>query len=404
MKKIFFVLFIFLFFLSSFFRVSAASAKEFSLQTYSRNFFNRYSSHFDVHGLVFSVPSYEVENFEKPQTAREWVSLASYYKYRANTPLDFFDTGFRVHHAIVASITEIKNRPAYTLSFHDSEAFFLILRMINSIPDVISEAEKEDILRLLESSIEVGIRAGDTENRSIIAASHWQYLTDFLFYQNKITPEKKVYLDSLILEKIKKGVKESITEDGWYFEIEKTAFSVHYHTISALMLMWYADLTGHAEYLSLAEKMYFNAKKLSFRNGMTESRIGKRPIGLGAQYYLAQALLGKYFGDEDYKVYLFFSSGNRFFSDPKHPDRLEFHSTIEGSEPQFHDDYAFSDVAEIGMTIFAEEEMFSYQYYFKNSNVQSTDSDFTIFNDGRKIVVNNRIFYLGSFGNWTVQK
>ncbi len=79
--------------------------------------------------------------------------------------------------------------------------------------------------------------------------------------------------------------------------------------------------------------------------------------------------------------------GHRFFSDKQHPDRLEFHSTIENSDPQFHDDYAFSDKAELALTIPKLQNVnFSSKYYFDDPIQQSSDDSYNI-----KIQVINNI-------------
>lgn len=378
-----------------------AAARENNLDKYSQSFYDRYSSHFDVNGLSYSIPSYGIKNFQTPITAREWISLASYYKYRAQNGED--NARQILNQAIIKAVAAIKNKPAEAQSFNDAEAFFLIIRMIESVPELLTSTEKTSIIDLIAANIESGISAKDTENRAIVAGAHWQYLNNYLHQQTKINNAQKKYFDKLIKNKIDQAIKQSIyAPEGWYFENNKKTFSAHYHAVSAFMLLMYGDLTQQNRYLELAQKMYFNGKKLAFINGMTEAKIGNRPIGLGAQFYLMMALLGEYFNDDDYRVYLFYGSGDRFFSDKKYPDRLEYHSTIEFSPPNYHDDYAFSDVVELGLTVEKLRTLpIDYQYFFRQPIAKSQDKYFTITNLGKVIVINNQKNLLGSWGNWS---
>ena len=152
----------------------------------------------------------------------------------------------------------------------------------------------------------------------------------------------------------------------------------------------------------IKKTVFKNLKKISFKNGMVEARLGHRPLGLGAQFYLMQGLLGKYFDDPDYSVYLNYAKGHRFFSDKQHPNRLEFHSTIENSTPQFHDDYAFSDKAELALTIPKLHNInANSKHYFDNSIQEYKDNKFDISNTGNRIIFNKIKNVLGSYGNWS---
>ena len=380
--------------------MSLANDKK-EIDNFGSYFYNRYSSHFDHYGLVYSVPTYGVSNFIKADTARMWTSLATYYKYRAQA--GDLRAKMIIRESLFKALNELSGRSVQTQSFNDAEALFLFIRMIESIPDLLNTSEQEAALDLITKYIEAGILANDTENRAIVAGAHWQYINDYLYQKGKINIHIKKYFDELIKQKVDKGIRESIfVTEGWYFEDNKKAFSVHYHTISAFMLLVYADLTNQEYYSNLAEKMYLNIKKISFKNGMVEARLGARPIGLGAQFYLAMAFLGNRFSDSDYQTYLFYASGNRFFSDKKYPNRLEFHSTIESSFPNYHDDYAFCDVLELGLVNNKLKEMeIKYQVYLSQPEIKSNDKYFNIVNSGNIIFVNNQKNYLGSQGNWS---
>jgi len=388
-------------FLTIFLNVKIVLARDtYNLDKYISYFYNRYSKHFDNFGLKYSSSEYGIKNFKEPETSREWMAIASYYKYRSING-SAMETEILVN-AIDKAYQYLSNKNPINQSFEDAESYFLLIRIFEINPLIITDEKKQKILNLIANYAENGILANDTENRAIISATHWQYIINYIFKNQTISSIEKHYYDYLIKKKIDYSIKECITNSGWYFENKFKNFSVHYHTVSAFMLMLYGDMVKDQRYLALAEKMYYNIKKISFKNGMVEARLGHRPLGLGSQFYLMQGLLGKYFNDADYSVYLFYAQGHRFFSDKRHPDRLEFHSTIEKSESAFHDDYAFSDKSELGLTIEKLRDInLDFKYYFDNQISKSNDNYFKIENNGQIIIMNNKKNTLGSYGNWS---
>ena len=368
-----------------------------NLDTYAKNFYNRYSKHFDIYGLTYSSPTYGVKKFKRPVTAREWMALGSYYKYRA------LDDGAQkiLRAAIFSAYREMAANKSYK-GFAAAEANFLAIRMMETNPELIDDGVKTDILKYIRKNIREAVMGYDGENRQFVAAAHWQYVNNYLWEQELLSSAGKQEIDDTLKSLVDRAIFECIGYDYWYFENNMKDFTPHYHAISAFMLLIYGDLTGQERYIDIAEKMYYNLKKISFRNGMVEAKLGHRPIGLGAQFYLALGLMGKYFDDDDYRVYLFYGSGTRFFSDKWFPYRLEFHSTIERSSPDYHDDYAFSDVAELGLVILEMRDIsLDSKFYFKNPIKSSVDDTFRITNNGRVITINNRKNVLGSYGNWS---
>lgn len=369
------------------------------LDSYVRYFYDRYSNYLDG-GLQYAAPDYGISIFKKPETAREWMALVSFYKYKAIN--GDAKAKLIIQQGIWKAYEDIVHRPPHTQSFADAEAQFLIIRMIETIPDLLTEKEKTKIINLVKEYIEGGVLAKDLENRAIVAASRWQYLANYLYENNFIDGQTKQELDNLIFSKIDAAIKMSIDKNGWYFETKRKLFSPHYQVVSAFSLLTFGSMTGEQKYLDLAKKMYFNIKKISFSNGLVEAKIGHRPVGNGAQFYLTQGLLGKYFGDDDYKVYLFYGSGNRFFSDKEHPDRLEFHSTIEDSAPRQHDDYAFSDAAELALTLPVLKNVeWTGKYFFDQPAHGCFAGLLKIKNSGRTVIVNNKKFILGTVGNFS---
>jgi len=254
-----------------------------NLDQYLEYFYNRYSQHFDLIGLKYQSPSYGVVGFKAAETAREIMSLAGYYKYRA---LGGDVVASRIlKEAVVESYTKLLYKPASNYSFEDAEAMFLMVQLIEGNFDDI-KIEEEKVKNLIALKIETGIQANDTENRALVAGVHWQYLADYITSQDQISKVTKEKLDKLIKNKIDFAIKGCIDKDFWYRENKWRSFSPHYQAVSAFMLMNYGHITGQEKYLEIAKKMYYNLKKISFDNGMVEAKLGNRPLGLGAQFYL----------------------------------------------------------------------------------------------------------------------
>ncbi len=363
----------------------SAENKKSTLDNYIQYFYNRYAQHFTKYSLQYAIPDYGIKKFTKPLQARELISLPFYYKYQAlkNNPqalqsikLGLFD-----------AYQELISRTPESQSFADAETHFLTIRILDEFPDLISSQSKSAILDIIKYYAEDGIKAEDTENRAMVSGTHWQYIVNYLSDNQIISLDKKLNFEELIRTKIDKAIQKSINPNYWYLENNLQDFSVHYHALSAFMLMIYGNLSQQNKYLYLAQKMYQNIKKISFTSGKVPAQLGCRPSGLGAQFYLMTGLLGYYFDDNDYMSYLSFASGNKFFSDPNYPQRLEFHSSIGNSEPNFNDDYAFCDIAELGLIIPKLKNIYLYYKINKIQPIQEfKDNTFYIKNTGQEII------------------
>jgi len=393
-----------------------------TLEKYAAYFYNRYSTHFDENGFFYMAPEYGITEWKAPQTAREHISLAMYYKYRAEDGDYIARDVFK--NAIKNAKAELSKRPLITQSFEDAEALFLLVRLLEAGGGVFSSplqrgrlgggarnrttpypllGEEGGTLDWIVEYVDKGIRVADTENRAIISAAHWQYIVDYLHVKGKISHLEAKRHSKMIKNKIDFAVRTNITKDGWYLEGRFNDFTPHYHAVSAYMLMFYSKLTGEKKYYDLAFKMYQNLKKISFDNGMVEASIGHRPVGLGAQFYLMAGMLGKAFNDPDYNVYLFYGFGNRFFSDPSYPNRLEYHSTIEGTLPQFHDDYSFVDAMELALAIPSlRDGIFKFSYNLSAAKIRN-GLGFVKANTGREIIFQCKKIILGTNGNWSTR-
>ncbi len=323
----------------------ATSLDKINLNDYIAYFYNRYSQHFDKYGLAYKAPGYGVLDFKQAQTAREILSLATYYKYRALR--GEARAKFILRAAILNARYELNSRSAKTYSFSDAWAQLAMLDLLKVLPKLLTHQEKEQLYSEISSRIKPGILAPDSSNRAILGAVYWQIIVNDLFNKKLISLEKKQEYNQLIYHKLSSAIQQSIAPDGWYLEGRPLKFNPHYHMVTASALMVYADITNDIQAYLLAKKMTVNLRSVSFPNGMVEARLGQRPVGLGAQFYLGIGLLNYRFGFKDYAAYFNYATGDRFFSDLQHPNRLEYHTTIYNSKPNYHDDISFSNLAEL---------------------------------------------------------
>jgi len=335
------------FFSSSFFVASVQAQTKISLKNYLTYFYNRYSQHFDEYGMVFKTPGYGVTKFSQPTTAREILSLATYYKYRAlqgeKTARDI------IRQAILDAQQEINSRNYNTQSFSDAWAQMTIISLLDQIPFLLTSAEQDKIYQDILARATSGIQAPDSSNRAALSTVYWQQIINNLYHKKLIDLSAKNKYDKLIYHKIKQVLINDIDKNYWYLEGSPMQFNPHYHLITAMAFASYAEITGNIEFYIVAKKMVKNLRQLTFSNGMVEAQIGKRPVGLGAQFYLGLGLLNYKFGFKDYSVFLNYAYGDRFFSDTNYPNRLEYHATLKDSWPNYHDDISFDNLAELAL-------------------------------------------------------
>ncbi|MFA6296329.1 MAG: hypothetical protein WC663_03175 [Patescibacteria group bacterium] len=368
-------------------------SQAYNIQDYIKTTYNRYSKHFDKNGWHYNQPNYSIDN-KYPNTAREWSMFASYYYNR----LDNQKTKIQIKAALNNAILELQARPTITQSFNDSIAHYLIYQQKN----LFSKEEKEIYYSQVKESLFARVNINDSENRGIIAGVLDSYLANKLYFDKQIDRQQYKFLIKRNKQKISKSINQCIDENDWYFEGDQKYFSTHYHVLSAYLLMFYSDYFNNEKYLDLSKKMTSNIRKLTFQNGFIEAKIGMRPIGLGAQTYLMLGILNKRFNHKDYSVYLNYVKP-RFFNDKASPNRLEFHSTMIDTEPNYHDDIGFSLIAEISKndnkiinTKFKKEIN---RINLKNNSYQ--DKRFTIKNNGGIIIINNKEYQLATNGDYS---
>jgi len=355
LKKTLIKLFILVVLITPFISVLPAYAvavpKKITLKNYLKYFYNRYSKHFDANGLIFQAPGYNVPDFRAPKSAREIISLNLYYKYRALKGER--EARERLRTAILNAQTELNSRNYHSHSFSDAFAQLAIIKILDDVPFLLTSSEVNTIYSEILSRAETGIIAPDTSNRAALSAVYWQYILDNFARKKMIEPARKKELEKLIYQKIKNILDTDITSSGWYQEGNPKRFNPHYHMITAMAFLGYYEATGHIEFYLAAKKMTANLRLVSFQNGMVESMLGERPVGLGAQFYLGAGLLNCRFHYDDCGTYLNYALGNKFFSDLKYPNRLEYHYTVyhKKKDINFHDDISFSNLAEFVLLI-----------------------------------------------------
>ncbi len=374
---------------SNLFVLSKPAKASNSLEGYIQYFYNRYSKHLDKWGLVYKAPGYGVGNFKRAKSAREILSLATYYKYRALQ--GEIKARRKLRAAILNARYELNSRNQHSHSFSDAWAQMAIISLTQQLPHILTNGEKETIYQEIKSRILSGIQATDSSNRSLLSAVYWQYIVNQLHVDNYFSQLDKNKYDHLIYQKVAKVIDQDITQDGWYRESYLMRFNPHYHMVSATALLSYADITNNIPIYLLAKKMTRNLRLVSFKNGMVEAQVGDRPVGLGAQFYLGAALLSYRFGYQDFSTYLNYAKGDRFFSDPKYPNRLEYHATLQGVAPNYHDDISFSNLAELALITPTLSNMeFNYTTQLDLKNTQYISKKIKVINQSHTIQFNDQ--------------
>lgn len=378
--------------------LSANAAENKSLDQYVSYFYNREASHFQANGEYYQMPDYGIRDPRPADSPRKNMEFGAFYKYKA---LGGDDDALNEIRQRIKKVTldRVGHANQNKQSFEGAIANFFVINYLNILPDLFSPSETKEIRQAIGRYVKSSLKTSDTENRAAIAAAGWQIVADDLYANGIYDSQEKKQLDILIKQKMERAIKQSVNKDFWY--LESGRFSPHYHLVAAFMLMVYGDTTKQKKYVVIAREMAENIRKITFQNGMIASSFEHRPAGNGAQTYLMAGILNKRFHFSDYGVYLAYADKHRFFSDKKHPNRLEFHSAVEGSDPVYHDDLGFALIAEMALSL-KSLQPFIYKpakrsMRFRN---RSSDNTFWIFNNGKYIAANNFRYNLGSHGNW----
>lgn len=400
-KKIIIIFIVTSFLLGSFGLLKPVKADEFIiLDDYLTYFYNRYAEHFDANGFIFQAPGYGVPDFRAPQSAREILSLALYYKYRALQ--GDFSAREKISQAILDAEREINSRDPKTQSFSDAWAEMATISLLDCLPFLITAEQENLIYDNIIYRAKYGIAAPDDSNRAALSAVYWQVIVNNLFTKELITPEQKAEFDAQIKNKITAVLENDIDEYFWYREGRASQFNPHYHMITAFAFATYGELVDDLEFILAGREMTENLRAITFKNGMVEARLAGRPVGLGAQFYLGAGLLNYKFGYADFATYLNYATGDKFFSDPKYPHRLEYHSTIKNTTPNFHDDTSFSNLAELALLVPSFSNLkFKYTTSMSNIPQQINEGDIKIINQGNYLEFSDLKLWQDKSGNFT---
>ncbi|MFZ5365564.1 MAG: hypothetical protein ACOZBH_05235 [Patescibacteria group bacterium] len=371
-----------------------AQAKERPLvEDQLREIFDRYSHYLDLKyydefgSWLFKAPSYGYGDWIFANSPRLTMSFAAFYKYRAQNGDP--ESTAKIGQAIRQAIFQQRLKPSSMYSFDGAIANFLIVRMIEQVPEALSAKEIDQYRKFLNARLPEALRADDTENRAALAAVYWRYCADYLEKSGYIIPPD-VY--QTIDGKIDRSVSQSLSSDFLYRENNQTDFSLHYHVLESFLLTVYGDWTKQVKFVILGREMNKNTRLMSFGNGFLETALGLRPAGANSQTYLMAGLLSKRFKFADYNVFLDHLAGSNFFSDPANVNRLEWHNTLAKEERVYHDDYSFANIAELALVSGLLENQIQAIGLLELSNAKTKDSaTFYINNMGNEIIFTDKI-------------
>jgi hypothetical protein len=389
-----------------------ALSSQVTLSSYLRPFYSKHSRWLDVtyEPLLktwhIDIPYYEPEKqWQETINRPRWhMSSASFYKYR----LEYSPYARGIVRQAILDSTLNSKRAIFDQSFDGAIADFLVVRLIEGrdevLPRLYSAQEKRSILAWLKPRLFYGLKAPDTENRAALAGVYWYYVGQYLHKNNFLTNEEWRQVKKLTKQKINLSIEQTLisnqagafifaqpslrvskanpdrAERGSLRQAkikapasllyrESGKFSLHYHIVEAYMLLSYGVMAGGQEYIGIARKMTRLVNKLAREDGFLDASLGYRPSGIGAQGYLMAGVLNLYFGDNaQAQKFLNYADNNRFFADPKYPNRLVWFDTSPNiqypiSPPallrkakragniQFNDDISFVNMAELAQIL-----------------------------------------------------
>jgi len=373
-------------------QVQANDRNNFIDETQIQNIYNKYSEHLDSKYFaeqdtwLFAAPTYGYKEWTFAYTPRNLMSFATFYKYKAidgdTLAIEKIDKSINM----AINWQKIDDRKIY--SFDGAIANFLIVRMIEQVPDSLTYKEIENFNLFINYHLPKALEADDTENRAALAAVYWFYCAKYLENNGfEITDDIYKKID----EKMQKSMNETISKDFLYRENNQQDFSLHYHVLQAYLMSIYGDWTKNLGTVVSAREMTKNFRHLTFNNGLLETSFGKRPTGANAQTYLMAGLLSKRFKYLDYSIYWQYLSDDTFFSDLENPNRLEWHSTYLENKNIFHDDYSFANIAELALSadLFTNFSTAAMPEKIDNQGIYNY-STFWIHNNSDQIVFINR--------------
>jgi len=367
-----------------------SAAQTFETISFEQNIeqiFNKYSYYLDTkyneefQTWFFAAPTYDFPEWTFASDPRYLVSFATFYKYRALG--EDQEAKIKISNAVRSAVFKQKIKAQKAHSFDGAITNFLIVRLLEQMPDLLLPAEKRMYQMELLYHMPIALQAQDTENRAALSGVYWYYVAKYL-ERNDLEVNQEIY--DLINKKVEQSIIESVSIDFLYRENKQKDFSMHYHILEAYLLSIYGDWTKNINHVITGREMTKNFQYLTFKNGLLESAFGARPQGSNMQTYLMAGLLSKRFKYNDFNVYLQYLNNDRFFNDSKNPCRLAWYSTFEHDEKIYHDDYSFANIAELAL---ASESFGQFEYDIKpvivDSDIKINNKTFYIKNQGSKI-------------------
>jgi len=326
----------------------------FNLKEYIKFFYTKHSHFLDVtyHQTLktwhFNTPYYfPKKSWQKTNIhPRYHISAASFYKFRVSQS----PYAQKIVRQAVFDATLNNKALIFDQSFNNAIANFLIIRLIEQ-KDLFNQIKKKQILAWIKHRLLPGLLAQDTENRAALAAVYWQYVANYLYAKKMLKFNEFQKIKQLTQNKIDLSIKQTLDKN--YYYRENSLFSLHYHIVETYMLLNYGVMTNNKYYIDLANKMTKIINTLANDDGFLDASLGHRPTGCGAQSYLMAGVLNKYFDNKiQAEKFLNYADGNRFFADPKYPNRLVWYNTSLANPNQFNDDISFVNMAELALMLF----------------------------------------------------
>lgn len=359
-----------------------------SFSSFVKTIDTRMSKNFQKNNGQVAYPSYGTPEWGGLGAGREGILAAVTYRWRAAA-------GDRAASQYIASMFDLTltqlESPGNHQGFNDAQTLINMVALAKTLPRDLNGTQRGRLWTGMRRLLDMALESPDTENRYIIVAARWANLLPELQRRQLISPTESGAAAKIFRQQLDRQIASSISPDGWYREGKN--FTIHYHIVAAYNLLLYARWTHQTKYETLAKKMYANVKKMAFQNGMLESLIGHRPPGSGAQTYAMMGVMGRAFNDADADVFFTYASGNRFFSDPRYPDRLEYHQTVQKKVPWYHDDIAFPDIGESALLMpgWKASQPIVKRTILRHPSGTYQDRDFRIVNTGKKLVITDRV-------------
>lgn len=227
-----------------------------------------------------------------------------------------------------------------TRSFHDAIGLYLGLRILEAHPNLLTTEERALALRNTQAMLPWVLRAPDTENRALLGAAYGTLILRHPLLS--FSEDERTRYEQLIRTKVTIALR-NVDKAGVYREGTPTAFSLHYHLVTTVMLAIVGQELHEPAYTTTARRMaqYVHNR---YPLGQLTWRGSGRPTGIGLQTVLLRATTERYLGATTWERYWLKESANRGFIDRTHSNRLVWR---DDKDKTLNDDYSFMNMAAI---------------------------------------------------------